>query len=372
MSYQGVDNKTDYQAEPILLADENGRDLLVVLVKATYNFTEDGRLMMADEQQPICMQGEYFGEPDKSSLKLAPEANPYKLATDIAVIGQAVAPGGKPVTQLDVSVRVGPVQRTVRVFGNRFWQHQVIDNQVQWVPTNPEPFTVMPVVYELAYGGQDTSPENEKNHEVCEANPVGLGMIAKNSQQLHGAKLPNIEDPTQLIHHCMDRPAPAGFGFIAPHWQPRRNMAGTYDDNWEKTRMPLLPSDFDRRFYNASNPLLNPQGFLQGSEVVEIFNMTTKGKAQFQLPGRKPKMQIYMAGVEPEDLEVTLDTIFINTHEQQLQMLWRTSHDVYNRLDEIEKVDLTEELVVTHTTSDKVKEQQQVEARYKEWVLQSV
>jgi len=371
VSYQGIDNKTHYQAEPILLADENSRDILVVLAKATYNFTEDGHLMLAKEPQPICLQGEYFGAPDQSSVKLGQEANPYKLATDIAVTGQAIVPGGRTATQLDVSVRIGSVHNTVRVFGNRLWHQQVIDNQVHWLPTNPEPFTVMPVVYELAYGGQDTSPENQKDHEVSYTNPVGLGMVAKNSQQLQGTKLPNIENPSQLIRHYADRPTPAGFGFIAPHWEPRRNLAGTYDDHWEKTRMPLLPTDFDRYFYNASNPLLNPQGLLQGNEVVKIINMTPSGRAQFQLPGRKPKLQLSMNYTDPQELDVTLDTVFINTHEGQLQMLWRANHDVFNKLDDIEKIELTEAFVDVPGEWDNINDQQAIEARHKEWALQS-
>ena len=32
---------------------------------------------------------------------------------------------------------------------------------------------------------------------------------------------PNIENPRQLIRSIDDRPAPAGFGFVAKAWQPR-------------------------------------------------------------------------------------------------------------------------------------------------------
>ena len=38
----------------------------------------------------------------------------------------------------------------------------------------------------------------------------------------------------------LKRPAPVGFGPLAPHWQPRCDFAGTYDQAWQQDRYPVL------------------------------------------------------------------------------------------------------------------------------------
>ena len=62
MAYQGLANETPYAAELALMADESGRDLLLVLVKATYFISEAGQLQLSDEQAPVSLAGEYYGE----------------------------------------------------------------------------------------------------------------------------------------------------------------------------------------------------------------------------------------------------------------------------------------------------------------------
>jgi hypothetical protein len=53
------------------------------------------------------------------------------------------------------------------------------------------------------------------------------------------------------------RPSPAGFGPIACHWQPRVGFAGTYGDAWVANRLPLLPDDFDDRFFQSAPGISN-------------------------------------------------------------------------------------------------------------------
>ena len=55
-----------------------------------------------------------------SSYKYEPEIALFKPATDVVLIGHAHPPGGGA-TQVDVGIKVGPVQKVARVFGDRFW-----------------------------------------------------------------------------------------------------------------------------------------------------------------------------------------------------------------------------------------------------------
>ena len=338
MAYQGLTNETPYFAELQLLQDEDGRDILVVYVKATYVIEPDGKVRLREKQISVNPAGEYFGEPGKSSLKYAPECAFAKLTTDVVLVGHAHAPEQYPTTQLDVSLRVGALQKTVRVFGDRVWEKGFFG----WRMSEPQPFTKMPLVYERAFGGKDVSHADEKNHEYELRNPLGVGLIAKKSAIDAPLPLPNLEDPKQRIQRPTDRPTPAGFGCIAPDWHPRLPLAGTYDEAWQQQRLLLLAKDFNHGFFNAAAQDLMAPAFMTGSEDVEIINATPQGKLVFRLPGQSPHVYLDMSGESEQDLQVTLDTVTINTDENITVLLWRASVSVYQRIYELERVRVTE------------------------------
>lgn len=338
MAYKGLNNKTDSKAELALLADENGRDVLLVLVKTTYDIADDGSLSLPEQQEPICFEGEYFGEPGKSSIKTAPEANFEKLATDVVLIGHAYAPNGQPVAHFDVGLQVADMRQHIRVFGDRVWQKRVTANKViTWVMTRPQPLIKLPLIYEKAFGGQDLTPDEKTHHAVEPRNILGSGVIAKHSKQ-EEVPLPNLEDPKQLIKSPDDRPQPLGMGFVSPDCQPRIGYSGTYDENWEKTRLPMLPLDFKREFFNAAHPKLTAKGFLDGSEVIHIINACPQGRLSFQMPGEKPQIGIKYLYKNTKPLTVKLDTVLINTDDMKLTLLWRATEDIFNRIYDMEEI----------------------------------
>src|SRR5262249_44792319 len=140
--------------------------------------------------------------------------------------------------------RVAGLAKTVRVFGDRVWKPGVLGLAM----TDPEPFVAIPITYERAFGGADRTSDNPKKHDWERRNPVGTGF-ALDPQRLIEQKLPNVEDPKPLSGWGRSRPRPAGFGPIARHWLPRAEFAGTYGEKWQTERLPLLPEDFDERFY---------------------------------------------------------------------------------------------------------------------------
>ncbi|NOZ52533.1 MAG: DUF2169 domain-containing protein [Gammaproteobacteria bacterium] len=358
MAYQGLKNKTPFAAELALLADEAGREVLLVLVKATYRIiaataertvrhliqptaqakfsAQQDYLDLAEEQRPVNLAGEYYGEPGKTSLKYAPEASFAKPGTDIALIGHAHVPTEHPaVTQLDVTLSVGAVSKTVRVFGDRVWQRKPL---LSWRISPPQAFTTLPLVYERAFGGVDDTPDDDRDKAYEPRNPVGTGLIATKSR-LAEVPLPNLEDPRELIQRVKDRPVPAGFGFICPDWEPRKSRAGTYDDAWQTARMPSLPTNFERRFLNAAHPDLQTKGYLQGNETVDIINASPQGRLTFSLPGCNPIMAVKMLNEPPTALETRLDSLVINTDDHTVQLLWCGSVEIHDRLYELENIE---------------------------------
>src|SRR5882762_6925747 len=46
----------------------------------------------------------------------------FKPRADVLLVGSAHAPAGTPVSQLDVSLRVGNLKKSLFVIGDRYWQ----------------------------------------------------------------------------------------------------------------------------------------------------------------------------------------------------------------------------------------------------------
>jgi hypothetical protein len=218
----------------------------------------------------------------------------------------------------DVSLRVGPVQRRVRVFGNRHWERAAGG----WRPSAPEPWQRMPLRWELAYGG--VAPAANGQAADYEArNPVGLGFVARGAQPQEGQPLPNLEDPEQLLQQPQDRPVPACLAPVAPTWQPRRGFAGTYDAAWTQQRAPYLPLDFDARFFHVAPPALVAPGFLQGGEPVQLLGVAAE-PIEFTLPQAGLELGFQFKG-QTLSRAPQLEMLLLEPDAGRFQMLWRAA-----------------------------------------------
>ena len=334
-----IENNTGLQFEPVFLADEESVPVLAPLLGATFSITKDATVIFADDQLAINLAGEFWGDAELSSYKYEPQAAFTKLATDIVVLGHAQS--GTRTTSLDVGLKVGPVQKIARVYGDRYWVKQ--DGRI--FGSKPQPFTKIPLIYERAFGGWDKADNDEKNWRFEPRNTVGMGFGDPLRFVEEGkVPIPNIEDPQHLITRYGDTPPPVGFGFISPNWQPRVQFAGTYDEEWEKTRKPLLAEDFDRRFFNAASPGLIAPGYLRGDEDVMIVNASPVPKLKFKLPGIPPPVcKIELRGGRTEVLQTNLDTVIINTDEMLVFLLWRNYMHVPNGPHDVVSIEVTTE-----------------------------
>ncbi len=329
MGHPEIENGTPFAFEPIFIADEDLRPVVVTVIKGTFSFDEQGRVWLADEQVPVNLAGEPSTDAPVSSYKYEPEIALFKAATDVALIGHAHPPAGG-VTQVDVGIKVGSVQKVARVFGDRFWEQTKLGIGV----SRTESLDHVPLIWENAFGGHDevnSTPE----HPLLEArNPVGTGFGKTLSKSGDRLRLPNIEDPKHLIGGYGTVVTPCGFGFTSPNWQPRAQFAGTYDESWSKTRKPMLPADFDRRFFNAAAPGLVAPGYLRGDEDVVVLNATPVSRLAFRLPAVPlPLCRVAIRGKRDIELSTNLDTVIVNADTRQVMLLWRAltaggPHDV--------------------------------------------
>lgn len=319
MGHPEVDNRTPFAFAPLLLADEEGRPLVVPVVRATFAVSPRGEVALAEEQPPIPFAGVPNGEPGKSSWRLEPEAAFVKPATDVVLLGHATAPRAGT-TQLDVGFRVGPVQKIARVFGDRVWSSGLLGTK----PGAPQPFERVPLLWEHAFGGWDRTAEKPEHHACEPRNPLGRGFKAKHGKLVSGALLPNIEDPKHLLGSPGAVVPPIGFGFVGCDQEPRSKLAGTFDEAWSKARSPLLPKDFDRRFFNAAPEGLIAPGHLNGDEDVVAIGVTPEGRWEFALPGAAPPTCRIALRQGPEVRATTvLDTVVVDADARTVTLTWR-------------------------------------------------
>jgi hypothetical protein len=326
MPHPTIDLSGLFAFEPLFLADEEGRPIVIPIVKASYKIKPDGELSELDEPMPINIAGELYGPAESSSYKYEPECAFTKPATDVILIGHAYALSSNT-TELLVRLRLGRLDKALRVTGDRFWIRSLGTISM----TAPLPFESMSLTYERAFGGWDRSHPDPDKHTFEPRNSVGTGFRSKQGRFEENVRLPNVEAPDQCVGAYGDTVMPAGFGFVSSNWRPRVDYAGTYDEEWRERRMPLLPRNFDRRYFNSASTGLVAAGYLKGDEAVSVENASPRGRLSFNLPGvPPPKCNIEVRGHGELRVEMNLDTIIINTDDDLLLMIWRGHLPVKN------------------------------------------
>ena len=314
-----LNNQTPFAAERSWVRDKNGAEVWLVAVKGTFNILPDGTTTLAEQQEEVVIAPEFSGDPQSSSLLNDTDLPHKKLATDVLVQGHAYAPKGQPVTQLSVGLKVANIQKILHITGDRYWQDSLIGVSI----SDPQAFVKMPLTYERAFGGMDLTDEDANKHDWDVRNPAGCGFATK-AAHLIGKLVPNIEDPNALINNWKQRPTPAGFGPIAGHWSPRVEMAGTYDENWEKTRQPLLAEDFDERYFQSVLEDQQIPGYLKGGEQIQLFNLNSDGKLQFKLPRIFLGFTTNFFDGSREDHRAVLHTVILKPDAPKVVMVWHT------------------------------------------------
>lgn len=322
-----LENRTPFAAGQGWIRDRRGAETWLVVVKATFAVDGDGRTDVAEEQPLPVRIPEYFGEAGHSSVKLESDFVLTKTTTDILLLGRAHAPNGRLVRQVNVGLRVGDLRKTLCVFGDRTWG--------ALGPSEPEPFATMPLVYERGFGGvDDASAHPDRDWDW--RNPVGRGYAVR-SAHLKGKSLPNIEAPDRLIRSAGDRPAPAGFGVVASHWQPRAALAGTYGAQWEATRQPLLPSDCDDRFFQCAPVDQQAAGFLVGGEPVEIDHVHPRGRIAFELPRMLLELETRFFDGERRSHEgAKLHSVILEPERSTVSLVWHSALECHDKVHQLE------------------------------------
>ncbi|CAA0094244.1 Uncharacterised protein [BD1-7 clade bacterium] len=365
MPHPTIDNQTPFHFEHLVLPDGNLRPQFVGILKATFRIQQQGHLVPLKEQPGLNLAGDLFDSFDGSSaddepglpvsafgadnstdagssgqsdvgqvanstpsniaFRYEPECVGLKPNTDIVVVGTGLPPG-PDMPFFDCGIQVERYAKILRIFGQRQWQ---IDQEGE--PFIQQLTTAMPtpLSYQHAFGGIDHGVMQQFGHPFDERNPIGIGYHHPDSLIREASALPLIENPKSLIQNYFDTPEPAGVGFLSPYWLERRQYAGTYDAEWEQTRSPMLPVDFNKRYFNGASSGLVANGYLQGNEAVTLVNIG-QPKQTFALPGlAQPKLLLRLKKKEAA-LEMHLDTVVIDTDDALLSLIYRCEFELPN------------------------------------------
>ena len=323
-----------------------GEHIFGVLVKRTYDIVPGGGCTRAVADKKLVPGDVHYDDPMNSTVRFESDFIPFKLATDVVLNGRAYAPRGQRVNKLTASLIIGRHRKDVLVFGERVARY---NGKQDPVFTDPQPFEIMDLRYERAYGGVDIYSE-PKMQCVYPRNHLGRGYVVANTKRsVENLPLPNIEDPNNPLtpaRLCVGdfmnwerQPMPQGFGWTMKMWRPRSSYAGVMPADraleqelrtaystllqpgqrklYEQTRLPVM----DFRFFNgASAGLVVP--FLSAAERVRLLNLDAQGDTEFQLPGERPRVGLDI-GQGVQEPEIILHTVMIRAEDRQVDLVWR-------------------------------------------------
>lgn len=354
-------NTTRLAAGYTVATDKHGRESLVVVAKGSYRIPshphEAPRLL--EDACPLVTTDEFFGEPGASAVKYENDFAPSKPRCDVVLNGSCHAPGGRPATEVTVALRVAGLTKAFRVVGPR----RNGGFRLGSPPGAPEPFTRLPIRYDVAYGGVDRADEDPARHRWHAANPVGIGLAARpHAAAGHDLGWPLTEELDRPVRSRDGEYRPMAFGAIGRSWQPRIGWGGTYDQHWLDQHAPFLPPDFDTRYFQCApqDQQIDPP---RGGEDVALLHLTPQGRTMFRLPADLG-LPILFVGRDGQATEVpaVVDTLQLEPDEGRFMLVWRASLALRRNVREIVQVHIgktRERLLAQRAHAERLRGKQQ-------------
>ncbi len=155
-----------------------------------------------------------------------------KQVPEYLVAAQAYTTHQDQKNQVMVKAKVGELEKSLVVFGQRHW----VDERTFSVP---QAFECMPLHWAHTYGGVNFAN-----------NPQGKGIDT--DPYTGQVLLPNVEGLTDRVQQRRDQGKPASFGPIPMLWPQRYQYIGSYTDHWRQYESPGFFADMSPLFFNAA------------------------------------------------------------------------------------------------------------------------
>ena len=328
-------NATEMQAGYTMGMQPDGRESLVVAVKGTFLIPKNGEEpQLAEEQVPLIEADVFTGDPGFSAPLYESDYPLLKPRCDVLLNGSAYAPRGKPVTKVPVSLKVGPISKSLHVVGSRFWKKGFVSISA----SRPKPFTVMPISYDKAFGGVDNTHKNPSRHKAYLMNPIGVGFHDNlKTEFIEDKPLPNTEELNKRVTKPNGNYKPMSFGPVGRGWASRYKLAGTYDQDWLDNIFPFLPADFNDSYYQSA-PIDQQIDYLRGGEDVVLSNLTPQGHTRFQIPQVITQVAFFLKKGKTHKTHGVADTLVLEPDIGRFTITWRASMPLKKNMFEVIQV----------------------------------
>jgi hypothetical protein len=313
----------------LLWEAHTARWTLTLCVKATFSLVHGGASVLADRQDPLSGELPWDESPD-ASLRFPGDFAPFKPRADVLVVGHAYAhgPGGAPVDSLVARVRVGDLTKAIRVTGDRRWTRSA----GRLVPSAPEPFHRMPLVFERAPRSDD--------------NPAGIDL----SMPAESMPLPNLE--------AAEGAKAPSFGPLSAAWRARRRLCSEGVMRWasEVARQRgvtagVAPEGFDFGFFNTA-PNEQQIDVVRSNVAIVLEHLHPQhALLATRLPSVRPQA-LRVHADRTSAIPLRCDTLWIDADRGVATLTWRGLVEIGEDPDDIGRIVVASNAPGTTTSVD--------------------
>ncbi len=334
-----LENRTPFSALAFSQFHRDGTDMAVLAVRGSFHLVPGAPLVLAPRQHELEFADRYEGDPAHGLLVRTCDLVPFRPAADLTILGASWAPQGVEARSWLTGVRLGRLEKVLRVHGPRVWHctarqkdddtHAASGGTKDWALSPARPVKAVALDWRGAFGGAiPGTGDRQAPVDVHRHNPIGCGIVdTQHSPQDADIPAPCIEDPADPVLDWRRHDyVPQGFAPLPPVWRPRQQFTGTFDDAWLEAKHPLLPDDFDYRFYQYAAPGLIHEERLNGDEELQLLHMhPAHSHIQVWLPGLRLSAAAHWTDGEAAALEMTLDGVHVdmNSDPASVYLTWR-------------------------------------------------
>jgi hypothetical protein len=374
-----VHNHTAFPSQYFQMMDATDEIFHVMVARMTYDLTQidaSGYPALDSKQEELVDSDQFYDVENISSVIQESDYAPFKPKCDVLLINaHAWAPPRrsgkrKPMSRFPAGLQVETsdgtqlLRKLVTVTGPRTLS---VGPMGSYGLSEPLPVLSVPIRYEQAFGGTNqwwtgwpAEKEADQRMDIdlhAPRNPIGAGLIDSMWQGKTGLRqfpAPQVEvfDKRFTAAHAETAARSArnpdaeaayssvGFGAIGRWWQPRRTLAGSYDEIWKATRWPRLPGDFDFAYWNAA-PDDQQIDYPTGGEQVKMVNLvapehSADGSLAFAIPKNNLMLLMHLDAGIPLFKPMNVDTVVIDLQAMQLSLVARCAVAAASGIDAIE------------------------------------
>ncbi|HWU51938.1 MAG TPA: DUF2169 domain-containing protein [Tahibacter sp.] len=290
-----------------------------VSAKVTLDWDEHGKLSAPRRQRDWVRNDAWYGEPDRSTLLVPSELNPYKPTTDVLVSGTVQPPEGRPAREWVGALCIAEQIKRLRFFGTRQWQHSALRG---WHLSEAVPVAGVALLLENAYGGTIGAPrEHYEEGDYFAPNPFGCGYVGRSrpdtSQPVRAAQIEAWDGPITQFGADV---AVGALGPVPGFFPSRARYMGTLDAQWQAHVKPNIPLDMDMRYWNTALPDQQAKEYLRPGDAITLVGLLPGEPLRLKIPPIDPALLCEYGDDQRRALAMNLDTVAIDLDQRCMSL----------------------------------------------------